>query len=408
MLERLQKIIARAGIASRRHAEELIRSGQVRVNGAVVTELGAKADPERDRVEAAGRVAERPSEPSYLLLNKPIHVVSTMSDPEGRATLRHVLRGLGGGIFPVGRLDYAASGLMLLTSDGELADRIFKNSARLPQVYWLKVAGRLTDDEMQQVRRKAHARMRRLRAPDAVSSQPANPWYEVELNDARRDLLRRALFSRASGGENEAREAGAAGVGRFGGRPLSASRTARSCATAQIRRPAEEFHACDAQKARDSPRTRSQQKAEAFCQMTASGPVVHPSDQQIKDLLQNAHTIAVVGLSSSRLRASYGVSQYMQSAGYRIIPVNPNEQEVLGEKSYSRLEDVPEKIDVVDVFRRSEFVPEIVDAAIRVGARAIWLQDGVVDEVAAQRARDAGLFVVMDDCILREHRRLMR
>ena len=142
--------------------------------------------------------------------------------------------------------------------------------------------------------------------------------------------------------------------------------------------------------------------------MTASGPVVHPSDQQIKDLLQNAHTIAVVGLSSSRLRASYGVSQYMQSAGYRIIPVNPNEQEVLGEKSYARLEDVPEKIDVVDVFRRSEFVPEIVDAAIRVGAHAIWMQDGVVDEVAAQRARDAGLLVVMDDCILREHRRLMR
>jgi predicted CoA-binding protein len=142
--------------------------------------------------------------------------------------------------------------------------------------------------------------------------------------------------------------------------------------------------------------------------MTASGPVLHPSDQQIKDLLQKAHTIAVVGLSSSRFRASYGVSQYMQSAGYRIIPVNPNEQEVLGEKSYARLEDVPEKIDVVDVFRRSEFVPEIVDAAIRVGARAIWMQDGVVNETAAQRARDAGLFVVMDDCILREHRRLMR
>jgi 23S rRNA pseudouridine2605 synthase len=195
MLERLQKIIARAGIASRRHAEELIRSGQVRVNGQVVTELGAKADPDHDRVEAAGRVAERPTAPSYLVLNKPVHVVSTMSDPEGRATLRHVLRGLAGGIFPVGRLDYSASGLMLLTSDGELADRIFKNSARLPQVYWLKVAGRLSDDEMQQVRRQAHARMRRLRAPGAAGSQPANPWYEVELSDARRDLLRQALFS---------------------------------------------------------------------------------------------------------------------------------------------------------------------------------------------------------------------
>ena len=142
--------------------------------------------------------------------------------------------------------------------------------------------------------------------------------------------------------------------------------------------------------------------------MTASGPVLHPSDQQLKELLQKAHTIAVVGLSSSRFRASYGVSQYMQSAGYRIIPVNPNEQEVLGEKAYARLEDVPEKIDVVDVFRRSEFLSEIVDAAIRVGARAIWMQEGVVNETAAQRARDAGLFVVMDACILREHRRLMR
>lgn len=195
MLERLQKIIARAGIASRRHAEELIRSGQVRVNGEVVTELGAKADPEHDHVEAAGRIAERPAERAYLILNKPVHVVSTMSDPEGRATLRHVLRGLGGGVFPVGRLDYAASGLMLLTSDGELADRIFKNSARLPQVYWLKVAGRLSDDEMQQIRRQAHARLRRLRAPSAAGSQPVNPWYEVELTEARRDLLRRALFA---------------------------------------------------------------------------------------------------------------------------------------------------------------------------------------------------------------------
>ena len=195
MLERLQKIIARAGIASRRHAEELIRGGQVRVNGVVVTELGAKADPERDRVEAAGRVAERPSEPTYFLLHKPVHVVSTMSEPEGRATLRHVLRGLAGGVFPVGRLDYAASGLMLLTSDGELADRIFKTSSRMPQVYWLKVAGRLRDDEMQQIRVRAHARLRRLRAPGAASSEPANPWYEVELSDTRRDLLRRALFA---------------------------------------------------------------------------------------------------------------------------------------------------------------------------------------------------------------------
>jgi uncharacterized protein len=142
--------------------------------------------------------------------------------------------------------------------------------------------------------------------------------------------------------------------------------------------------------------------------MRDTGQALQPSDQQIKDLLSNAHTIAVVGLSSSRFRASYGVSQYMQSAGYRIIPVNPNEQQVLGEKAYARLEDIPEKIDVVDVFRRPEFVPEVVDAAIRMGARAIWMQEGVADEAAAQRAREAGLFVIMDSCILKEHRRLMR
>lgn len=195
MLERLQKIISRAGIASRRHAEELIRAGQVRVNGVVVTELGAKADLERDRVEAAGRVAERPAEAGYYLLHKPSHVVATMSDPEGRATLRHVLRGLSGGVFPVGRLDYAASGLILLTSDGALADRILKNSARMPKVYWLKVAGRLTDEEMRQVGQKARARLRRLRAPGAAASHSANPWYEAELTDARSDSLRQALFA---------------------------------------------------------------------------------------------------------------------------------------------------------------------------------------------------------------------
>src|SRR5580692_7609351 len=141
--------------------------------------------------------------------------------------------------------------------------------------------------------------------------------------------------------------------------------------------------------------------------MTASGPVLHPSDQQVKDLLQKAHTIAVVGLSSSRIRASYGVSQYMQSAGYRIIPVNPNESEVLGEKAYPSLDEVPERIDIVDIFRRSECVPEIVDAAIRIGARGVWMQEGVVHEDAAKKARDAGLEVVMDHCILKEHRKML-
>lgn len=126
----------------------------------------------------------------------------------------------------------------------------------------------------------------------------------------------------------------------------------------------------------------------------------------IPDLLQSARTIAVVGLSSKKYRASYGVTEYMQRAGYRIVPVNPRETEVLGEKCYPSLDDVPEKVDIVDIFRRSELVPEIVKAAIRVGARAVWMQEGVVHEQAAAEARAAGLTVVMDRCILKEHRRL--
>ncbi len=128
--------------------------------------------------------------------------------------------------------------------------------------------------------------------------------------------------------------------------------------------------------------------------------------KQIADLLRDTRVIAVVGLSSRPWRASYGVSEYMQSAGYRIIPVNPREKEVLGEQAYSRLEDVPEPIDMVNIFRRSEFVPEIVEAAIRVGAKSVWMQEGVVHEAAAQRALESGLSVVMDRCLLKEHRRL--
>src|SRR6516165_3639140 len=111
----------------------------------------------------------------------------------------------------------------------------------------------------------------------------------------------------------------------------------------------------------------------------------------IPELLRNTRTIAVVGLSSSPMRPSNGVSAYMQRSGYRIIPVNPNEAEVLGEKSYSRLEDIPEKIDMVNVFRRPEFVPEIVESAIRIGAKSVWMQEGVVHEAAAEQARAAGL-----------------
>ncbi|MGB6429575.1 MAG: pseudouridine synthase [Candidatus Acidiferrales bacterium] len=192
MLQRLQKIIAQAGIASRRHAEELIRSGQVRVNGAIVTELGSKADPEHDRVEVAGRVAEVPEERVYILLNKPSEVVSTLADPEGRKTLRHFLRGTPERVFPVGRLDYAASGLVLLTSDGELAARVLRAAARLRQIYWIKVKGRISETEMHDVGRAASAHFAPLKGPWAKRSA-ANPWYEVELTGASRDALGRSL-----------------------------------------------------------------------------------------------------------------------------------------------------------------------------------------------------------------------
>ena len=128
----------------------------------------------------------------------------------------------------------------------------------------------------------------------------------------------------------------------------------------------------------------------------------------IPDLLRKSRVIAVVGLSSKRFRPSYGVAEYMQREGYRIIPVNPNETEVLGEKAYASLEDVPEHIDIVDIFRRSEFVGPIVESAIRVGASAVWMQEEVVDQSAADRAKKAGLSVVMDRCILKEHRRYLR
>jgi hypothetical protein len=126
---------------------------------------------------------------------------------------------------------------------------------------------------------------------------------------------------------------------------------------------------------------------------------------RLAEILAGSHVIAVVGLSSKRWRASYGVAEYLRQAGYRIIPVNPNETEVLGEKSYPDLDSVPGPVDIVDIFRRSEFVPEIVEAAIRKGARVVWMQEGVIHEDAAQRAEAAGLVVAMDRCILKDHRR---
>jgi predicted CoA-binding protein len=132
------------------------------------------------------------------------------------------------------------------------------------------------------------------------------------------------------------------------------------------------------------------------------------SSQAIKQILDECKTIAVVGLSSNPMRPSNGVARYMQRAGYRVIPVNPNETRVLDEQAYASLADVPGPVGLVDVFRRSAEAGAAVDEAIRVGAKAVWLQEGVIDGAAAQRALDAGLLVVMDRCWLKEHARLRR
>jgi len=125
------------------------------------------------------------------------------------------------------------------------------------------------------------------------------------------------------------------------------------------------------------------------------------------EILKRYRTIAVVGLSNKRFRASYGVSEYMQAAGYRIIPVNPNETEILGEKCYPDLESIPEPVDIVNIFRDPRFVGPVVDSAIHIGAKVIWMQEGVEHNDGAAKARAAGLEVVMDRCLLKEHRKLL-
>src|SRR5437773_3906055 len=195
MQERLQKIIARAGIASRRHAELLIASGQVRVNGRVVRELGTKADAAKDRIEAAGKVVEtNAGRRVYIILNKPPEVVSAMADPEGRKTLRNCLRGLPARVFPVGNLEYAASGLVFLTNDGDLAAELLKNWAQLEQVYQVKVKGMLTLLDLERLGKEIGVKMQTVRQPDATRGRAANYWYEVRMRDTKKDELRSVLF----------------------------------------------------------------------------------------------------------------------------------------------------------------------------------------------------------------------
>lgn len=196
--ERLQKIIAAAGIASRRKAEQLIASGHVKVNGATVTELGTKADPDADHIRVNGKLLQ-PAEQrhSYLLLNKPKGYVTTVSDPEKRATVMDLIRGVRGRVYPVGRLDYASEGLLLLTNDGELANRLMKAASHVPKTYLIKVAGTPSEDALEKLRKGVSIatddgkRVRTAPASVRVVKEAANPWYEVTLIEGRNRQIRR-------------------------------------------------------------------------------------------------------------------------------------------------------------------------------------------------------------------------
>jgi 23S rRNA pseudouridine2605 synthase len=189
--ERLQKILAHAGVASRRHAEQLILTGRVKVNGRVVTELGTKADPDVDHIKVDNKRVSGAERHVYLAMHKPRGVVTTASDPEGRQTVLDLLKGVKERVYPVGRLDYASEGLLLLTNDGAFANRITSAKNEVPKIYLAKVTGRLTleqEDEfragiMLEGRRTAPAGLRHVRQSDA-------PWYEIRLIEGRQNQIR--------------------------------------------------------------------------------------------------------------------------------------------------------------------------------------------------------------------------
>ena len=196
MRERLQKIIAAAGVTSRRKAEELIRQGRVTVNGVIVTELGSKADPYHDHIKVDGRLLRGTARHVYLLLNKPPGYVSTVSDPEHRPTVLSLVRSIKERVYPVGRLDYHSSGLILLTNDGELANFLMSRKSRIPRTYHVKLEGRPEPAGLQKLeqgivldgQRTAPAQIRRLLVRD-------KPWYEVTLVEGRYHQVRR-MFER--------------------------------------------------------------------------------------------------------------------------------------------------------------------------------------------------------------------
>ncbi len=189
--ERLQKILAHAGVASRRKAEELITAGRVSVNGKTVTELGSKADLSVDKVKVDGRVLSEPKHFLYIALNKPKNCVSTVHDPEGRQTVMSFFKGMRERIYPVGRLDYASEGLLLLTNDGDFANALMSPASHVPKTYLVKVNGGLSPEQEEQFRRGIPMHGRRT-APAALKRirEGVNPWYEVRLIEGRQNQIR--------------------------------------------------------------------------------------------------------------------------------------------------------------------------------------------------------------------------
>ena len=189
--QRLQKILADAGIASRRKAEELITAGRVSVNGETVTQLGSKADLGVDKVKVDGRVLTAPKHHVYVALNKPKNCVSTVHDPQGRQTVMSFFKGARERIYPVGRLDYASEGLLLLTNDGEFANRLLSPSSHVTKTYLVKVKGTLTVEQEEEFRRGIHLHGQRT-APSGLRliRKGENPWYEVRLTEGRQNQIR--------------------------------------------------------------------------------------------------------------------------------------------------------------------------------------------------------------------------
>jgi len=189
--ERLQKILAHAGVDSRRHAEQIIKEGRVTVNGAVVSELGSKADFQRDHIKVDGRLLHPPKRLIYIALHKPNNTVTTVSDPQKRATVMELLRGIRERVYPVGRLDYHSEGLLLLTNDGELSNAIMSAATHLPKTYLAKVNGMLTTEQEEQFRRGVPlSGHRTMPAGLKMVHRAENSWYEVRLVEGRNQQIR--------------------------------------------------------------------------------------------------------------------------------------------------------------------------------------------------------------------------